>query len=90
MVEGTDVVVVIGYSFDSPNQKIDEMLFELFNNGSTLQKIYIQNPSNENFDLVNRFNLRADMIQIVTKHDCTNFHVPYEVKQLYEFAEQRN
>ena len=84
MIRGTDTLVVIGYSFDSVNHNTDRRIFQLLKSGRSLQKIYIQNPSHEELDLYDRFDLEESHVKIKYIHDCTTFKVPYEVKKLVD------
>lgn len=84
MIEGTDTLVIIGYSFDSVNHETDRKIFQIFKSGQCLQKIYIQNPSHEELDLHDRFDLDPLHVKVKYIRDCTTFKVPYEVKKLVD------
>jgi hypothetical protein len=88
MIQGTEILVVIGYSFPFFNKEVDEKLISLC--GNTLQTIYFQDPSNNGDFLINRFkeinenhvNRTASNLRKLIQHitDVDQYHVPYEFK----------
>ena len=77
IIKGTDILVIIGYSFPDDNVIIDkEILDKLSNSG--LKKIIFQNPSESGDFLIDDFELK----NIKVKHikDCSEFYIPRELK----------
>lgn len=79
MVEGTEYLVIIGYSFPFFNRKIDKIL--LHNMSGTLQKIYYQEPSADALpvDLKNKFDLGISKDRIIMLRNTGQYHIPHEL-----------
>jgi hypothetical protein len=78
LVENTDIVVIIGYSFPSVNRNVDDELFAMLKKQG-VRKIYIQDPSTEIIDLKDRFSLSD--VEVVHHKNCDSFLVPYEINK---------
>ncbi len=78
IVENTNVLVVIGYSFPFFNREIDKELFEVFKRNNELKKIYFQDPFNDGQFLRNQFGLN-DTIEILHVKNVKNYYVPMEL-----------
>ena len=78
MIEGTTILVVIGYSFPFFNREIDKKIFERLKLNQSLRKIYYQDPLLTGKQLVSQFNLDKDTIDIVHISQTNNFHIPFE------------
>lgn len=78
MVDDTEILVVIGYSFPFFNRKIDEHIFRSMIR--KLRKIYFQDPYLNGQQLVGLFplatNVRNNIIHI---EQVDNYHIPYEL-----------
>jgi hypothetical protein len=79
MVEGTEYLVIIGYSFPFFNRKTDKML--LHKMSGTLQKIYYQEPNSDVTpeDLKNKFDLGIAKERIIMLRNTTQYHIPHEL-----------
>jgi len=78
MATGTNILVVIGYSFPFFNRKIDQQIFYSMHN--TLQKIYFQDPFNTGEQLKSQFNLSAQAeASIMHIKGIDNYHIPFEL-----------
>ena len=90
MIEGTTVLVVIGYSFPFFNRKIDSQLFSFMRN--TLKKIYFQDPVLDGQSLFSQFDLIKDkkefmeigpagriITEIVHIQNVEQYYVPFEL-----------
>ena len=79
MIDGTDYLVIIGYSFPFFNRKIDKDILNTI--CKTVNKIYFQEPNLEvsEQDLINKFNLQIsqDRIQMIRSRD--QYHIPHEL-----------
>jgi hypothetical protein len=75
---GTEILVVVGYSFPFFNRKVDDIIIDEMR--STLTKIYYQDPYLDGSQLINQFNLAGDA---ATKIDhvsrVENYHIPFEL-----------
>jgi len=78
MIQGTTILVVIGYSFPFFNREIDKQIFEHLKLDQTLKKIYYQDPILTGKQLVSQFNLNENEIEIVHIEQTNNFHIPFE------------
>jgi len=86
IMQETDILVVIGYSFPFFNRKVDRDLF-----GFLVDKprgsepvIYFQDPNEEAYkSLYNKFDLRGgkskDRIEVIPITDVSQFHLPFEL-----------
>jgi hypothetical protein len=77
MIEGTTILVVIGYSFPYYNRLIDKKIFEKFKNDGTLSKIYYQDPVLNGGQLIAQFDLVQDF-PITHINQVGYFHIPFE------------
>lgn len=75
LTEGTDILVIIGYSFPFFNRKIDKQLFEFIKPNA---KIYYQDPNAiEKKDLIkNLFGIENDIVPISY---LDQYYVPFEL-----------
>lgn len=75
ILEETDILVVVGYSFPSYNRKIDSELLEAFetSNKGKSKKIIYQNPSN-NLELLESIT----NIKVEHYEDVKQFYIPQE------------
>lgn len=76
LARGTDILVVIGYSFPYFNREVDK---EIFAEMPTLKKIYFQDPQLDGQYLYNQFNLINDKVKVEHIKDVNNYFVPYEL-----------
>ena len=79
MAEGTEYLVIIGYSFPFFNRHIDKQLLTTMS--PTLKKIYYQEPNrgiNED-DLINKFDLQISKEQIKMVRNPNQYHIPHEL-----------
>jgi hypothetical protein len=78
IAEGTEILVVIGYSFPFFNRKIDDEIFKTMM--GSLTKIYFQDPVLDGTQLINQFNLPPKIAQNL-KHIqyVDNYYVPFEL-----------
>lgn len=77
MIEGTTIVVVIGYSFPFFNRECDKKIFEELTKAGKLRKIYFQDPILDGSQLRSQFNLSND-ISITHIPKVDNFYIPFE------------
>jgi hypothetical protein len=88
MIEGTSILVVIGYSFPFFNRKIDAALFDMMR--GSLQKIYFQDPHLDGQFLYNQFglsknvqdlsfNIGSKIVEIRHIEDKSQYYVPFEL-----------
>lgn len=79
MTEGTEYLVIIGYSFPFFNRHIDKQLLK--NMAPTLKKIYYQEPNPEinEDDLINKFDLEIPKEQIKMVRGINQYHIPHEL-----------
>ena len=77
IIEETNVLVVIGYSFPFFNRDIDNEIFKTLTGKGKLM-IYFQDPLLDGNYLKEQFNLRSDVtIKHIPKID--QFYIPYEL-----------
>lgn len=89
LVKNADVVVIIGYSFPSVNDVVDNALFEVMKQGDGIQKIYLQSPSLTIDGISRRFNLpETTIIEPVQQLD--SFYVALEYRRKREVNEPIN
>jgi hypothetical protein len=77
MVEGTTIIVIIGYSFPFFNREIDKQIFNKLISSGTVNKIYYQDPVLTGEQLRAQFSLNPS-IPIVHIKGVDNFHIPFE------------
>lgn len=77
IISGTEILVVIGYSFPFFNRTVDKQIFEVLKNNHSL-KIYYQNPSLDGSFLKKQFNLPTT-ISIEHIKEVNQFYVPFEL-----------
>jgi hypothetical protein len=77
IAEGTQVLVVIGYSFPFFNRKVDDIVIDTMRN--TLTKIYYQDPGLDGSRLFEQFNLNREFVKIDTIPWVDNYYIPYEL-----------
>jgi hypothetical protein len=75
IARGTDILVVIGYSFPYFNREIDKLIFSEM---PTLNKIYFQDPYRDGNYLRNQFSLSKNVeIENIEKSD--HYFLPFEL-----------
>ncbi|MEI9954873.1 MAG: hypothetical protein WDM90_00825 [Ferruginibacter sp.] len=77
MIDGTTIIVIIGYSFPFFNREIDKIIFGNLMSPGPIKKIYYQDPVLTGEQLRAQFLLNPD-IPIVHIKEVENFHVPFE------------
>ncbi len=75
IMQETDVLIVIGYSFPSFNRKIDSMLIKAFEDNNRGRVIY-QDP-NANQDIINSIFSNPNDVKI-EKDNINQFYIPHE------------
>ena len=75
MVIGTQILVVIGYSFPFFNRKVDDAIFASMK--ESLYKIYFQDPNSNGKQLISQFDLRVHF-PIIHIENVDNYYVPFE------------
>lgn len=78
ILEKTNVLVIIGYSFPFFNREIDKQIFEVLKSNSKFHKIYYQDPFIDGEFLRNQFGL-ANNIEIKHIKEIKNYYVPMEL-----------
>jgi hypothetical protein len=78
MIEDTDVIVVIGYSFATTNDVVDRQLFSAMNKSKRLKKIYIQTKDELATNIHARFELSPEKVNIDLIRSLDSFHVATE------------
>lgn len=78
IIEETNILVVIGYSFPFFNRIIDKQIFEALKTSGKLKKIYYQDPYRSGDFLRNQFDLPKD-IEILHVENVDNYFVPMEL-----------
>lgn len=77
VMDETNVLIIIGYSFPSFNRKIDSQLIKVFEKSNQSYKKVIYQDPGANLDLVNSIFSDADnMVKVMTNTD--QFHIPHE------------
>lgn len=78
MIDGTTIIIIIGYSFPFFNRNIDNAIFSKIKESNTLKKIYFQDPNLNGEFLRAQFDLKEDIeIEHVSKVD--SFYIPFEL-----------
>lgn len=78
IAEGTEILVVVGYSFPFFNRNIDDKLIAAMR--STLAKIYYQDPFLDGSQLLDQFNLGGSKpVKIHPISRVENYHIPFEL-----------
>lgn len=77
VIEDTEILVVIGYSFPDFNRTVDR---SIFSSVPKLSKIYYQIPKDEQEELIDRLDSINPALRILTKsiNNLGNFHIPNE------------
>jgi hypothetical protein len=78
ILEKTNVLVIIGYSFPFFNREIDKQIFDVLKSNSKFHKIYYQDPFLDGKFLRNQFAL-AENIEIKHIKEIKNYYVPMEL-----------
>lgn len=78
IVDETDVLVIIGYSFPFFNRQIDKEIFASLLEKGKLKKIYYQDPYRSGSFLKKQFNL-SDTIEIIDIKEVENYFIPNEL-----------
>ncbi len=78
VMNNTDVLVIIGYSFPAFNREIDQLLFDSLK--TTFKKIVYQDPNGQKLIIENLFRIKLkvkDKIEILnSEKELLQFHVP--------------
>jgi hypothetical protein len=82
IMRNTDILVIIGYSFPTFNDKVDKKLLQIFKENGKMGKIYFQDPSAEKEILTKRFGMKEENIQLRTK--TSQFILPLEFMNKHE------
>lgn len=77
IMEETDILIIIGYSFPSFNRQIDSQLITEFEKKSSYKKIVYQDP-NINSDLVNSIFSRPEEVELKSDINTRQFYIPHE------------
>lgn len=77
LIDGTTIMVVIGYSFPFYNRNVDKIVFEKLNANGLLKKIYYQDPKLNGQQLYSQFGI-SKRITIEHIPHTENFHIPFE------------
>ena len=77
IIQGTEILVIIGYSFPDDNVKVDNHILNALKE-SGLKKIVFQNPSDDGSFLIDEFGLNG--IRLIHKLNCDEFFIPRELK----------
>ncbi len=77
MIEGTSILVVIGYSFPFFNREVDKKIFDKLKLSTSFKKIYYQDPVLNGQQLRDQFELSLEL-HIIHISQTNNFHVPFE------------
>lgn len=77
MIDGTTILVVIGYSFPFFNREIDKQIFNSIKNTTAFERIYYQDPILTGQQLKSQFQLSPN-IDITHISNTNNFYIPFE------------
>lgn len=83
-IKGTQVLVVIGYSFPTFNRNVDKKTLEAI--GDTLEKVYMQAPSSDVNESISRIEalLSVDTsIPVIPITSLNEFYIPFEFEGIY-------
>jgi hypothetical protein len=78
VVEGTEIVVIIGYSFPFFNRLVDKQIFEVFKASDRLKKIYFQDPYRKGDFLKGTFDL-PETVKIESIDYADAYFIPTEL-----------
>ncbi len=78
IINETDILVIIGYSFPFFNRDIDKEIFKTLNESGKLKKIFYQDPYRTGAFLKNQFEL-SDEVKIEHIEYKDNYYVPIEL-----------
>jgi hypothetical protein len=78
IIQGTSILVVIGYSFPFFNRVVDKEIFKILLLNNTLHKIYYQDPVLDGQQLQTQFDFKYSP-QIKHIRNLDNFHIPFEL-----------
>ena len=76
IAQGTEILVVIGYSFPFFNREIDKEIFKAMK--ETVVKIYFQDPFNDGSNLKSQFDI-SPRYGIVPIKSTEQYFIPYEL-----------
>ncbi len=87
MIEKTDVLVIIGYSFAPENNDVDQMIFSSKEARNRIERIYIQDPLKDGSDLISKlgFPNKGSLLQPIRQLGA--FHIPdehYRIKNVFD------
>jgi hypothetical protein len=78
IAEGTEILVVVGYSFPFFNRKMDDMIINSMR--STLTKIYFQDPFLDGIQIMSQFGIiSGGKVKIESISSRDNYCTPYEL-----------
>jgi hypothetical protein len=78
MIAGTDILVVIGYSFPFFNRQVDSVIFETLKASNRFKKVFFQDPFKSGDFLKNQFSL-SDEIDVRHIDSKDNYYIPTEL-----------
>lgn len=78
IMDVTDILVVIGYSFPFFNREVDRTVLRSFFE-KTGRKVYFQDPKLDGAFLKNQFSIEKDVVDIFHIQETSNFYLPYEL-----------
>jgi hypothetical protein len=81
----TEVLIIIGYSFPTFNDQIDKKLMSIVRNSEKLTRVYYQDPKGSTELLYTRFGISEQKIKIVNEVD--QFTLPLESHSFKPFKE---
>lgn len=78
MVQGVNVLVVIGYSFPGVNKSFDEKIMEALAQSNSLHTVYVQSPESE-LDFPGELYGLPSTVKVVHIRDIREFYIPREL-----------
>lgn len=88
-IEGSDILVVIGYSFPTFNRGMDKLILTQLINNPDFKKIYIQAPENDVQSIITRVKAlmsKESGIEIIPITDLDEFYIPFEFDGDYSYS----
>lgn len=82
----TDILVIIGYSFPTFNDKVDKRLMHTLSQNKRLSRIYFQDPNADKELLTNRFDIKQENITVLKS--TLQFALPLEFMNKYSTQEK--
>lgn len=78
MIQNTDILVIIGYSFPFFNRLVDKEIFDALKQSGRLKKIYFQDPFRKGDFLIGMFELHSNTI-IESVDYVDSYFIPNEI-----------